>query len=80
MNSRREVCRCGHDRDTHFGEKHDGACTGLGCNVMTMNCRRFRDETDKTPSTLPPPGQGRNVRGHASWCRCYDCKRALGLR
>lgn len=59
----RDTCHCGHHKDTHH-EKF-GTCLGVRCN-----CPRYRDDAksdvhDEKPREPP----------HASWCRCYDCKR-----
>jgi hypothetical protein len=52
--SRREVCKCGHDIDTHHER-------GYSCLAARCDCPRFRDvnepdvEDEKAPITEPYP-------------------------
>lgn len=73
----REVCHCGHAKDTH----HEGVgpCLGLGCNVasadwqssaVTNECPRYRD--DRKPDTYDRPSERRPY--HPSTCLCFYCK------
>lgn len=47
--SLREICKCGHDKTTHHEGKFN--CLGMYCN----DCKTYRDQNEKTPSTIPPP-------------------------
>lgn len=38
----RTICRCGHDKSTHFSGK--GMCLGMRCD----DCKRYVNEWDKT--------------------------------
>lgn len=50
MNTLREVCKCGHDKATHFKGKHN--CLGLYCN----DCKEYRNEwEDDAPITVRAP-------------------------
>lgn len=85
MNNEREVCHCGHAKDTHH-DAGDGECLGLGCNVtsndwqstaITSPCPRFRD--DRKPDTIRRPRVShspRYVGGVLTPCGCYSCKQA----
>lgn len=47
------ICKCGHDKDTHFEKKH--ACLARGCD----DCKRYRDaladdDGPETPRSPPP--------------------------
>src|SRR5690242_19030989 len=66
MKDRRDVCKCGHARDTHF--EKTGPCLGVACN----DCQRYRDpdEPDGPAELAPRPN-------HAGWCRCYACKQHI---
>lgn len=74
MNGLREVCRCGHAKDTHHEKKH--ACTGLACD-----CPAYRDENSKeAPPTEPSiriatdDDPRRRNRPHADpSCGCAAC-------
>lgn len=51
MNGKRETCKCGHDKATHFQDPKTGqalTCLGLFCN----DCKRYRDSSE--PKTIPP--------------------------
>lgn len=58
------TCRCGHVRSTHY--KHVDNCLAMLCE-----CKTFRDPRD--PETVARPAH------HPERCRCYECKRALGI-
>jgi hypothetical protein len=55
----RQICRCGHDIDTHH--ERQANCLGIGCK-----CPFYRDP--EKPDGLP-----RKKPHHAEWCRCYGC-------
>ncbi len=40
-----EVCHCGHNKVTHFEEKH--TCLGMLCD-----CKRYIDRDDPKPSAI----------------------------
>ncbi len=61
---RAQICRCGHDIDTHF--EKSGACLGMLCN----DCPCYRDPDE--PDTLP-----RKRPVHPSRCKCYGCRNGL---
>lgn len=84
--SARETCYCGHDKATHYADEQKtdrasgitftllGACLGMRCD-----CIGYVNENDDAGPVTPLAPPLRNVRGHARHCRCYDCKKALGL-
>lgn len=58
MNATREVCWCGHAKDTHV--EGAGACLGLGCNIpnadwssttVTNECPHYRDDLKPNPQS-----------------------------
>lgn len=49
--SYREVCKCGHDKATHFRDLNTGA--RASCLASMCDCKRYRDPG--TPDTVPPP-------------------------
>ena len=75
----RNICHCGHHRDTHFpdeekvihGGKHDGVkytlmgnCLGLRCD-----CTVYWDEDIPKPKERPP-----RPANHPGTCKCFICK------
>ncbi len=40
-----EICHCGHNKATHFEEKH--TCLGMLCD-----CKRYTDRDDPLPSEM----------------------------
>lgn len=84
--SLRETCHCGHDKATHYpDETRKDRVTGMtftlmgACLGMRCDCIAYVNENDPSGPVKPGAPKG-NVRGHAYWCRCFDCKEALGLK
>jgi hypothetical protein len=69
----RELCHCGHHKDTHFDKKH--CCLGMHCD-----CAAYRDVNDPLPT---PRKLGSHLEitdtkvtpllPHPMWCTCVDC-------
>lgn len=72
MRTLREVCHCGHAKNTHFEGKE--ACLGSRCD-----CPGYRDDMQPDPLKAAPrnPNHGVKFQRDGSWtpCQCYDCKR-----
>lgn len=68
MNQFKEICRCGHDKDTHYKKRE--ACLGVHCD-----CARYRDANDPPePETLRGIPVASNLKPHADvWCPCQQC-------
>lgn len=80
MSALREVCHCGHHKDTH----HDGGagdCLGIGCNVgeKVKDCPFYRDDSKPDPLRAKPKNPNHESRWNSRYgwvaCQCYECKR-----
>lgn len=83
MSTVREICWCGHHKDTHH--EGNGPCSGTGCNVpssdwgspiVTSPCESYR--SDREPDTIKPPKPHHPPRyqgGVLTPCGCYECRR-----
>jgi hypothetical protein len=73
MNGLKQLCKCGHHKDTHF--EKEASCLGMHCE-----CKRFVDETDEpVPSTQRTHSWSWHVdpkknKPHINMeCRCTLC-------
>ena len=72
MNGWKEICRCGHHKDTHF--KSESTCLGMRCD-----CLRYRDDSvPETPRIMWSNGKavqhGKRKRPHNDTsCACDAC-------
>jgi hypothetical protein len=62
VNGVREICHCGHDKATHFENKHT-------CLASACSCRRYRSDaiTDPEPAPVTPRRPARTDPWRGFW-------------